>query len=227
MGNRNKSKVTDKRGLRRTAPLSQQRPSRKLSAGIQWRSSPPSMVFKDEGTRLRTLQSPTSPSERSQQFGTLCDFCSGLHNPQTPQHCRRKTQTEMQAWTKDFSQICYQEQTHLNTPLFPQYNTLLLSQVQVKDITKKNLATEGNGKLLFQSQEKEYRDKSGEKFPFRGKGGQSKTHSRKTECRINQSHSELTASFSKSFREKRVRPQGDENTVETVGKNVDEFLQKV
>lgn len=210
---RNNLKVTDQQELQRRASLCQQLPSRKLTSGIQRRSSAPSTVFKGEGTQLETFQSLTFPSEHNQEFGTLQDFSSGSYNPQTPQYSQRETQT--QAQIEDFSQVRCQEQTYFKTPLLPQSDTV--SQVQIKDIAEQHMTTDGNGNLKFQSQETEYKaNKSRERFQLEGKDG---LRSTETEHRVNQSLSELTASVSKAFRGKRVRHQEMETIGKVVGEN--------
>eukprot|EP00064_Thunnus_orientalis_P016272 superscaffoldBa00003183_g16336 len=132
---RNTLKVSDQQELQRRASLSQQEPSRKLTSGIQRRSSAPSLVLNDEGTQLETFQSLTLQPEHSREFGTLQDLFSGLYNPQTAQDTQRRTQTQIQAQYEDFSQVLSQEQTNFNTPLQPQYYTPLFSRVQIKGIS--------------------------------------------------------------------------------------------
>ncbi|XP_031169711.1 uncharacterized protein si:ch211-140l13.3 isoform X2 [Sander lucioperca] len=194
---RNNLKFTDQQDVQRRASLSPQQPSRKLTPGIQRRSSAPSLVFKDEETQLENFLETFKP-EHSLEFGTLQDFCSASYTPQTPEYSQRKTQTEIQAQ----AHICGLEQTYFNTPLVCQPETL---PHQVKQIT--NIpATTDREKKVGQVQERNSKD-LGEKD---------------SECRINESRSELAHSDSHSFREKRARHHDVEKMGETAGKIDDE-----
>ncbi|XP_067428448.1 uncharacterized protein si:ch211-140l13.3 isoform X2 [Thunnus thynnus] len=182
---RNTLKVSDQQELQRRASLSQQEPSRKLTSGIQRRSSAPSLVLNDEGTQLETFQSLTLQPEHSREFGTLQDLFSGLYNPQTAQDTQRRTQTQIQAQYEDFSQVLSQEQTNFNTPLQPQYYTPLFSRVQIKGISdiplkmereekvsqlhvnrcgKKSRSSESSREKSFRHQEMKNTSETGEKI---------------------------------------------------------------
>ncbi|XP_037607014.1 uncharacterized protein si:ch211-140l13.3 isoform X2 [Sebastes umbrosus] len=198
---RNNLKVTDQQEVQRRASLRQQLPSRKSTSGIQRRSSAPSTVFNDEGSQLETFQSLTFQPERSREFGTLRDFCSASYNPQTPECSQRETQR-----IQGQAQVCSQEQTHFNTPLVSQPETLLF---QVKHITDIPAGT-GRDEKVSQLQQKKSREKS------------HLEEQNETECIINQSLSEPTPCESKTFTEKRARHQEMENMGETAGRLVNE-----
>lgn len=202
---RNNFKVTDQQEVQRRASLSRQQPSRKLTSGVQRRSSAPLMVFKDEGTQLETFQSLTFQPEHDRE---LQDFCSGSYIP--PQYSQRKTQTEIQAQAEVFSLVCREkEQTYLNTPLLYQPKT---PPFQAKGIT----ATTEREEKVCQLQE---RNNSRQKSHLKEKESSDNPHSRETESNyqsVNQSLSKPTVSVSKSPREKRVRHQQMENSGETV-----------
>ncbi|XP_034755572.1 uncharacterized protein si:ch211-140l13.3 isoform X2 [Etheostoma cragini] len=130
---------SNQQDVQRGAPLSQQQPGRKLTSGIQRRSSAPSLVFKDEGTQLQSMKT---------EFRTLQDFCSASYDPQTPEVSQRKTQTEIQVQPHVHSL----EQTYFNTPVVSQPETL---PDQVKQITNSPAATDREGNI-GQLQKKKY-----------------------------------------------------------------------
>ncbi|XP_032398503.1 uncharacterized protein si:ch211-140l13.3 isoform X1 [Etheostoma spectabile] len=136
---RNNLNFSDQQDVQRGASLRSQQPSRKLTPGLQRRSSAPSSVFKDEGTQLESLKT---------EFGTLQDFGSASYNPQTPEFSQRKTQTEIQAQPH----VRSLEQTYFNTPLVSEPET---PPDQVKQITNIPAATDREGSI-GQLQKKEY-----------------------------------------------------------------------
>ncbi|XP_051265945.1 uncharacterized protein si:ch211-140l13.3 isoform X2 [Dicentrarchus labrax] len=190
---RNNSKAADRQEVQMRACLSQQQHSRKLTSGIQWHSSAPSLVFKGEGTQLESFQGLTFQPEHSGQFRTLQDFCSASYNPPAPQYSHRNTQTELQAQSELFSLVCNQElrrRTYFSTPHYTPF--------QAKEITDIPTTTEREEKVC---QVQDCREKS---------------HLEEN------SDSQQTASDGKPFREERLKHQETENECKTAAKVVDE-----
>lgn len=169
---------------------------------------------------LETFQSLTFKSEHREELKTSQDFCFYLYNPQTSQYSRRKTQTEIQSQTEEFSQFHRQEQIYFNTPLQFQDDTPL-SQVQniyITDIPK----TEQEEKVnpLQQTKYRAYDKSSLEEVEERNN-----SHAGETECRISQSPSKLTASDSVTDQTELTAPHSTMTVCSCGAPSVDQWEQ--
>ncbi|XP_067337992.1 centromere protein J isoform X2 [Channa argus] len=206
----NKLKVTEQQELQWRASLSQQQPGRKLTTGIQKRSSSPFTVLKDEGMQLETFQSSTFQPEHSKEFWTLQDFCFALCNSQKLEYRQRENETQIQAHAEDFPKACRDEHTHFSTPVLPQHDAPPFPQVRKKNIN--DFSTAEQEEKVLRLQEIKYR--ANEKSHMEGKGNLDNLDPGETECKNNQSLFKM-----KVLREKTVNPEKD-SLGETSGKPV-------
>lgn len=175
---RNKSKASEQQELQ-------------MRASHSHGSSAPFPVLKGKGMPLESFQSLTFESEHSQEFKTSQDVCFYLYNPQTSQYSIRKTQTEIQSQTEEFSHR--QEQIYFNTPLQFQHDTPLshVQNIYITDIQKTEQEEEVNPlqQTKYRANDKSSLEEEEEE--------RNNSHAGETECKLLfQPPSKLTASGS-------------------------------